>query len=284
DKAAPAMLASVSPPGPEHIWTCVSSCAFAYGSGGSIVDLSDPAVPEFVGDWQEGAPARGVHSIAEVAPGLVFTGSLPQYLLDVGDPLAPVVLAEGEPPTTEADAPFVVIGPAPESLVSYVEWARAPKERIALTTLETPFSGPCNERSGALVAYDTRGYKKSGELRVADEFRITANGTPADGLAPANAIGCSPLGLDAHPGFAKTRLVAVGWAEHGLRLFRVDKEGAIEEAGGFIGHAAEVFTAVWADEETLYVIDTTRGLDILSVDPTAYPRLILSVATHSIRT
>jgi hypothetical protein len=267
DKTAPEELATVTPPSPEHIWTCVADCEFAYGSGGAIADLSDPASPEFVGDWQEEAPTRGNHSIAEVAPGTVLTGSLPQYLLDVAFPADPRIVAIIEPPTTAADRPFVVIGPAPESLPGQVGWPRAARDRFALTTLETPFSGTCNERSGGLVAYDTRGYAKSGRFKVAGEFRITENGAYPDGLAPGNALGCSPLGFDPHPAFKKTRLVAVAWFEHGVRLLQIGKKGSITEVGGFIGHGAEAVVTVWADEETLYVIDQNRGIDILAVNP-----------------
>lgn len=262
NKSLPLKLAQIAVPTPSHIWTCVADCAFAYGAGGGVVDLRDPAAPRFVLDWREIAPIRTRHGMGPGVPGTVFTGSLPQYVLDVRDPDAPQVLAEIEPPTTFFQGSLG----SGESLVSYVDWPHGARDRVALTTLETPFSGACNENSGGLVAYDTADWRETGTFEVADVFRITESGDPSQGLVPDNAVGCSALGLDAHPGFSKGGAVAVGWAENGVRLFSVDKKGEITEAGGFIADGAEAFQPLWADAETLYVIDTARGIDVFHVD------------------
>ena len=249
---------------PDHVWTCVLDCAYAYGSGGSIVDLTDPAAPVRVGDWRSVAPARVFHGIGEVAPGLVLTGSVPQHYLDARTtPATPTVVATVEPPTTQFN--FAVVTPPREAPVRYVDWPREGRSRIALTTIETPFSGSCNERSGSLVTYDTAGYRDTKTFAVADVHRITRNGSPSEGFAPANGVGCSAIGLDAHPQWHRTPLVAVSWAEHGLRLFRVGNKGAITEVGGFLGHGTEAFMPIWASERILYSVDTSRGIDILEV-------------------
>lgn len=260
DKAAPTLLAEVPHTNPDHIWTCVLDCTWAYGSGGTILDLRDPSAPAIAGSWRTVAPFRIRHGIAEVEPGVVFVGSLPQYVLDARqDPANPTVLVTVEPPTTRFSG---ALGSG-ESLVSYQIW---PRGRFALSTLETPFSGACNESSGALVSLDTDGWEESGTFTVADVHRVTENGLPSEGLAPANAVGCSALALDAHPGFRKSRMIAVGWAEHGVRLFTVDKRtGGLTLVGGFLGHATEAFAPIWASDRVLYVIDTARGLDVLRV-------------------
>ncbi|HYH28556.1 MAG TPA: hypothetical protein VEA19_07270 [Actinomycetota bacterium] len=266
NKAAPREIATFNPaPLLDHIWACVLDCAFAYGSGGSILDLSNPAAPVRVGNWRDVAPTRGVHGIGEVAPGLVFTGSLPQYMLDARtDPAAPAVVASVDPPTTRFTGFRGVNSPA-ESPVSYVAWPRGTKARHALSTLETPFSGPCNESSGGLVVFDTHQHRKSGRFTVSDVYRITTNGLPSEGLAPENAIGCGALDLDPNPLWNETGLVAVGWAEHGVRLLRVSKKGTISEVGGFLGHGTEAFAPVWVTPTVLYSIDTSRGIDVLEV-------------------
>lgn len=260
DKAAPVLLAEVPHTNPDHIWACVLDCTWAYGSGGTILDLRDPAAPVIAGSWRTIAPFRVRHGIAEVAPGVVFVGSLPQYVLDARqDPADPTVAVTVEPPTTM----FTGALGSGESLVSYQIW---PRGRFALSTLETPFSGACNESSGSLVSFDTDGWEETGTFAVADVHRVTENGLPSDGLAPASAVGCSALALDAHPGFRKTRAVAVGWAEHGVRLFTVDKtDGSLSLIGGFLGHGTEAFAPVWGSDDVLYVIDTARGLDVLRV-------------------
>ena len=262
NKALPLKLSQITVPTPSHIWTCVIDCAYAYGAGGGVVDLRDPAVPRFVRDWRQIAPIRVRHGMGPGAPGTVFTGSLPQYVLDVEDPEAPEVLATIEPPTTFFQGSLG----SGESPVSYVDWPRGGRDRVALTTLETPFSGGCDETSGGLVSYDTAGWKGRRTFRVADVFRITETGDPSQGLVPENAVGCSALGLDSHPAFSKGGVVAVGWAENGVRLFDVDKKGAITEAGGFMTDGTEAFMPIWADAETLYSIDTARGIDIFHVE------------------
>lgn len=257
DKTAPVLAAEVAHDNPDHIWTCVLDCGYAYGSGGTIVELSDPSSPAIVGDWSETAPFRAPHGIAEVEPGVVFAGSLPQYVLDARqNPANPSVVVEVEPPTTQ-----FTLG---ESPVSYLQW---PGGRFALTTLETPFSGPCSEDSGGFVTYDTAGFQGTGTFAVADVFRITQIGLPPGGGTVANAVGCSPLALDAHPGFDRSRTVAVAWTEHGVRLFTVDKQdGDIVETAGFLAHGTEAFVPLWAAADVLYVVDTARGLDVFRVD------------------
>lgn len=260
NKTEPVLAAEVVHESSDHIWTCVLKCTYAYGSGGTIVKLADPTEPVIVGNWGDVAPFRNPHGIAEAAPGVVFVGSLPQYVLDARkNPARPTVVAKVKPPTTQ----FTGLFGGGESLVSYLRW---PRGRFALTTLETPFTGSCSENSGGFVIYDTEGFKKTGKFRVADVFRITQNGPASDGNSVANAVGCSPLALDAHPGFKKTRTVAVGWAENGVRLFTVRKvNGSIVESAGFMPHGTEAFAPLWASEDILYVVDTARGLDVFRV-------------------
>lgn len=256
DKTAPALLTEVAHDNPDHIWTCVLDCAYAYGSGGSIVDLTDPADAEIVGNWSDVAPFRVPHGIAEAEPGVVFAGSLPQYVLDARhDPANPEVVVEVDPPTTQ-----FTLG---ESPVSYLQW---PRGRFALTTLETPAAGPCTEDSGGLITYDTAGFEQTGTFALADVLRITESGLPSDGNVPANALGCSALGLDAHPGFSTDKRVAVGWAENGVRVFDVARQdGGITESAGFIATGTEAFMPQWASDDILYVVDLVRGLDIFRV-------------------
>ncbi|MGH2655518.1 MAG: hypothetical protein ACRDIZ_02255 [Actinomycetota bacterium] len=262
NKRLPLPVSSITLPTPEHIWACVDDCAYAYGAGGAIVDLRDPSAPRFVRDWREIAPIRVRHGMGTGAPGIVFTGSLPQYVFNASAPEEPEVLATIEPPTTFFEGNLG----SGESLVSYVDWPDGGRDRVALTTLETPFSGGCNENSGGFVTYDTQAFENRGTFQIADVFRITETGTPDQGLQPDNAVGCSALGVDSHPGFRRGGAVAVGWAENGVRLFGVDKRGGINEAGGFIADGAEAFMPIWASEEVLYVVDTARGLDVFEVD------------------
>lgn len=274
-------VASWSPPLREHIWTCVLDCRFAYGSSnGQIVDLSQPEVPVVVGNWMDVAPVERTHAIDEVAPGIVMTGSVPLYVLDArSDPVNPQVLAVAEPQTDGRSA-FLI---APESAQpASVGWPRVPRgqpaegraatpeafDRFALVSTETPFSGNCDEHAGGFATFDTRGWEETGAFDPVDDYRITSNGPPSEGSALVNVVGCSAFGLAAHPHYRSDhRVTAVAWMEHGVRLLSVDADGLITEIGGFVPIGGTAAQPVWVDEETLYVIDLQRGIDILRYEP-----------------
>jgi hypothetical protein len=282
DPEDPTHVTDFHPSTRQHLFACVLDCAYAYGSHGAIIDLADPAAPVEVGAWTDVAPAGSFHAIDEVAPGVVVTGSEPSYVLDArDDPTTPEVLAVFEPDLDGPPAFRVVDGGA---LVGRADWPHvAPGrsgvnrpdrelptkgDRFALATIETPFTGDCEERSGAFVTFDTHGWEETGEFTLADEHRITSTGIYADGEPPTNVVGCSPFVFDAHPDYGpEGRLAAVAWFEHGVRLLDVDDEGTITEVGGFLGHAGNAATALWVTDEVLYLIDLHRGIDVLRVAP-----------------
>lgn len=276
DKANPQRLGGFANTGADHMWACVLDCTFAYGSHGTIVSLAVPSAPVKVGDWRTAvspAPTR-FHGIDQVAPGFVLTASEPTVFLDARDPLNPRAVAIANPPVSFAGAANR------RSLPSYAHWPRGTRDRFALESIETPFSGPCTEGSGGLVTYDTTGFETSGTFQIADDYRITQNGTFSDGYPPTNVSGCSAFGLAESPTWAIDHLVAVAWLEHGIRLLKVGEDGSISEVGGFMGHGTQAAFPVWAPPRRtsrvqphslllhiLYVADVGRGLDVYRVRP-----------------
>ena len=264
----------VTPPGQrDHLWTCVFDCAYAYSASGTILDLRDPTAPRVVGNWSQQAPYRPqrFHHVIEVAPGIVMTGSLPSYVLDARvDPTAPTVLASVEPKTAAPMPGAVMPSPLPkpmeESLPARVDWPGATKGRLALISMETPFSGPCTEESGDFQTFLTTGWRQSGTFKAADSYDLRKNGTFTDGRPPANLLGCSSYGMDVHPRFAQAGgSVALSFFEHGIRVLGVDARGQISERAGFLPHAGNSARPVWVTDEILYVIDLHRGIDVLRV-------------------
>jgi LVIVD repeat len=278
DKTNPQRLGGFANTHTDHTWACVLDCTFAYGSHGTIVSLANPSAPVKVGDWRTAvtpAPTR-FHGIDQVAPGFLLTASEPTVFLDARNPTSPVAVATANPPVSVAGAVMR------RSIPSYAHWPRAARDRFALESIETPFSGPCTEGSGGLVTYDTTGFETTGTFAIADVFRITQNGTYTDGYPPTNTVGCSAFGLAESPTWSIDRLVAVAWLEHGIRLLRVAQDGSISEAGGFMGHGTQAAYPVWAPVRRtsraqphsvllniLYVADTSRGLDVYRVRPGA---------------
>ena len=266
DKTAPELIGTFEDTLANHMWTCVFDCRYAYGGRGSILDLADPTQPEVVGLWTDLKRPRGFHAIDEIAPGLVLTGSNPILYLDArDDPENPVLLTELDPKTTRPDRPYVIIGPAAESLPARVAWPLEGEGRHLLVTMETPFSGECDEESGTFLSYDTDGWDRPGfeGFELMDEYAVTGNGLPSEGSAPVNAFGCGAYGLHVHPSHARNGLVATTWFEHGTRVLRVGADGTFTDAGGFVGLAGNAVRPLWMSDEILYVVDAARGIDIL---------------------
>jgi hypothetical protein len=83
DKSNPQIISKV-PGAAQHTFSCVLECRWAWGSGGNIIDLRNPAKPKLVEEkWGDGMPAgNSGHDVEEVANGLVMTATDPMMLLD----------------------------------------------------------------------------------------------------------------------------------------------------------------------------------------------------------
>lgn len=258
----------------DHLWTCIRDCAYAYGAGGTILDLSDPAAPTKVGDWRERAPVdeEDVHYIARVAPGIVMTGSNPMYVLDTReDPTSPALLATIDPDVTPIPPPVAGFDDLrvtnKTSLPARLAWPSGLNGRLSVVTMETPFLGNCTEVAGEVKTYLTPGWRDRGTFDEADTYQIAENGTYTDGRPPYNALGCSAYGLDVHPAFAQNGgPIAVTFFEHGVRILGVDAQGRITELGRWLPAGGNSVRPIWLSDELLYVMDLQRGIDILRID------------------
>jgi hypothetical protein len=275
DKASPRTIASLTLTRREHIWTCVLDCRYAYGAGGAIVDLADPAKPALVGDWSPlvdpaPEPAR-VHTIEEVAPGRVVVGADPVFYLDARrDPTRPEVLAQMRPALTEPGAPS-----NPTSLPAHVAWPSQAKSRWLMMGMETPLGGRCDKTAGGFRTYDTSGWESTRTFTFADEYALTddSDATYTNGRSVHHVWGCSAYAIDAPEHFDRSGQVAAAWFEDGVRLLQVDRRtGKIAEIGGFLPAGGSSATPLWRNDEVIYSIDLYRGIDILRVTPREPPR------------
>jgi hypothetical protein len=248
DKGAPMKLAELANM-PDHTFSCVLDCKWAYGARGSIVDLRQPTRPKLAGNWFPGmAPGYGF-DVTEVAPGLVLTSTRDIWFFDARkNPAEPRLLAQGY---TDDDR-----------LIHSNRWPRRGRDRFFLVQGETPFSGVCNERSGAFMTWDASRWRKTRTFTMIDEFRVK-NGTLTDGNPPAGAFGCTNMWFDDHPRFRNGGLVASSFFEHGTRFLRVDGRGRIKEVGHFMPVGGSSIASYWITDRIVYSIDITRGIDIL---------------------
>ena len=259
DKANPVEVSRVPGAG-DHTTECLMDCTWSYGTSGAIVDLRDPANATLVRDpngskrdWRRLVGLEdGTHDVYEFRRGrvLVSTYSEDFLILDVRDPLNPVVLDRGPHPDPE------------DWIFHSGRWPDAGKDRFVLMQGEQNFQPRCHDQTGPFLTYDTRKRTADGKFRHLDTFRLDS-GAYADGSPAVNALGCSAHWFEEHETFDDGGLVAMGYYEHGTRFLNVDGAGQISQVGWFLPYASSTSAAHWADERTIYAIDYARGFDIL---------------------
>lgn len=257
---------------------CVLDCRWGYlAIDGSIIDLRNPRKPKLMqATWSKGLEfsnppsqlpgAQAIaNSLTEVAPGLVVTGTVPMYLLDVRrDPLHPKVLAR-------SDA-------SPQSYGT-LAWPGAPNSEMVLSRSESFMPPHCELRDllqgssfdSAFKTWDASHWQTTGLITGLEEYYVD-NGTYADGdpavsgaLPPA--WGCGAGGFDPHPDFARNGLVVQAWHGHGTKFLKVTRGGEVEEAGWFLPYELhDTFGAYWISDDVVYTLDYPRGIDILRFD------------------
>lgn len=233
----------------DHSFACVFDCKWAYGAGGDIVDLRDPANPKPVGKWVEPPARLWGFDTTEVSPGLVVTASGIIHLLDGRkNPARPKVRATAPGPSGR--------------FVHSIQWPSNGRDRFLLVQTETSPKPQCDEASGALMTWDATKWRRTRTFYPIDEFRVPA-GTYVDGRPPASALGCSATWFKPHPSFHNGGLIAGAFFDHGTRFLEVSPSGEISEVGYFMPVAGSTTAALWANEEIVYAIDIVHGIDVL---------------------
>jgi hypothetical protein len=239
----------------DHTTSCILDCKWAYGSGGHISDLRDPANPKLMEEmWGDGAtpPNNSGHDVTEFAKGLVMTSTNPIMILDARkDPVHPKHLASAPP--------------SHEGFVHSSLWPRKGMDIYAISGGETCCGGEqCGEETSAgITTWDTTGWKKTQTFKEVDRWTAD-NGTITDGGVVASApFGCSAHWFTVHPTWKNGGVIAAGWYHSGTRFLDVSPTGKITEAGWFIPNGGGTSGAYWITDELVYAVDYQRGIDIL---------------------
>lgn len=285
DATAPTLVQSIKGAG-DHTSTCIEyegqTCAFMYGSSGSISDirtaLTDPTpITESSTNWitslhdqlreagWEGSLPTRTHHQTEVRPGVLLSASVPQMLLSVNaedgaSPEAPVLLS------------YASHLEAPDNKTRFthsVEWPQAGASKIMMSGGETNAQPRCGENNGAFSTFTVQaGNSDAPTFTYADQYKLK-EGSYSDGNTPAGGykLGCSVHWFSPHPDFQDGGLVALSAYESGTRFLDIAKDGTITEKGFFLPVDSSASAPHWAaDGKTLYVIDYLRGLDVLTFD------------------
>lgn len=257
--------------GPGHIANCIADCArYAYVGGASdgsiyIIDLADPRRPRIettrvlssqnpAGRGNGAFTGGTVHDVwSESATRVWTTGSGGTAQLDVTNPLNPVVKVQ----TTTTDNgrwnQFIHHNSmrldASTMLVTEEDWLQ-------------PLCGETGTEQGGFQTWRIP-QLGTGNLIFQDQW-ITELGTYIDGGAAAT-VTCSSHWFT----FNRSKIVAVGWYDQGVRFLDVSDPSNIVQKGYWIrpseglGASAGLFHP--QRDDIVYVPDYERGLDILAI-------------------
>ncbi|HEV7886621.1 MAG TPA: hypothetical protein VGO92_03615 [Acidimicrobiales bacterium] len=275
------LLASRIPYG-THIASCADDdCNYLYGSEGWTFDLRDKANPvQVVPGWVsylngQGAALRtsALHDVNRDDAGYFITDSTPRVMFD---------------PRPDATKPrLLATGPVPKAMnlayqhnnqrIRADEWhprltaeddadpALRPGE-IMLSNGETNEKPRCDAGAGPFATWSVRDWDRGTPMKPLDVFR-PVSGTYSDGNPAVNALGCS-----GHWFTYRNGLVAAGWYEHGTRFLDVDQAtGKITEVGYFQPVNGSTSAAHWVNDDYVYTVDYSRGIDVLHFDRSAAP-------------
>ena len=277
DVTAPKLVGFVAIP--SHTTTCAdAACNWLYGSEGDIVDATNPAAPVDTGKTWFRNGVTSSHALNRDASGLMVSDSTPRLVLDVTDPINPLVLASGKPDTRKFGKDGLLqhnnvrpradqwIPRDPANPADADTTTMRPGE-LLIGNSESNVNRNCTD-AGGLSTWKMTDFDKGAPLTQVDVFR-PFNGDWQDGNPKANALGCS-----GHWFTVDGDMVATSWYEHGIRFFQVDPAtGKITQKGYFQPVVTEAGAAHWvtAPNGDKYVLapDYARGLDILKFTPDA---------------
>jgi len=266
----------------SHTVECADAhCNYLFASTGATWDIRDQSNPKPLPDAQSWGPQVGVrssHNIHQDAAGYWIADSKPMVMFSAKNPLHPKRIANG---TASIDTQYQHNNVRPAA-ASYqprrkgdTSKALRPGELLMAET-ETNFAPQCDGGNGSFTTWSMVGWDRGQSMHQMHVLR-PVTGSPLDGNAEVNALGCSGHWFTVRENnkgqYAGKYLVAGGWYEHGTRFLSVDaKSGSIRQVGFFQPVRGSASAAYWiAGTDYVYVVDYQRGIDILRFDATAAP-------------
>ena len=266
----------------SHTVECADlHCHYLFASTGKTWDIRDQTKPTPLPDAQSWGPQVGVrssHNIHQDAAGYWIADSKPMVMFSAANPLHPKRITSG---TATVDTQYQHNNVRPAA-ASYHPRRKGDNSKtlrpgeLLMAETETNFSPQCDGENGSFTTWSMAGWDRGQPMRQLHVLR-PVTGSPLDGNAEVNALGCSGHWFTVRENdlgrYKGKYLVAGGWYEHGTRFLSVDpKTGTISQVGYFQPVRGSASAAYWiAGTDYVYVVDYQRGIDILRFDVNAAP-------------
>jgi len=264
----------------SHTVECADvHCNYLFASTGETWDIRDRTKPTPLPASQSWGPQVGVgdsHNIHQDAAGYWIADTQPVVMFSATNPLHPKRITSGEH-TIDQQYQHNNVRPAAASYRPRRAGDNSKTLRpgeLLMAETETNFAPQCDGKNGSFTTWSMVGWDHGQKMHQLHVLR-PVNGSPLDGNAEVNALGCSGHWFTVRENnagrYAGKYLVAGGWYEHGTRFLSVDaKTGAISQVGYFQPVRGSASAAYWIPgTDYVYVVDYQRGIDILRFDATA---------------
>ena len=264
-------------------------CRYVYlagtAAGIDIVDLADPAAPEYATPRnfpaEAATAALASHDVQFDRHGLAWIagyGGTAAY--DVSDPLAPELSYR----TDEQGHSGYAENPANDGS-SLNDFIHHNSLRIPNGSLASPPAGADPDADSDVVLITEEDYNRPGCAGAGsfETWRISADEDP-DGTPLLHPLGRfdveedaagAPALCSAHYFDERAGLVAQGWYEQGTRLLSVADPADVQQVGYWIPAGNVTWGALFPPNdpsgELVYALDHSRGIDVLRVDRPGAP-------------
>ena len=266
--------------GPGHTASCILNCKFAWVTDGgamTVIDLRDRTAPENLGTFD--TPIGGdiaTHDVQTDGNGIAwvagFNGTaaykIPKDYNGPGDEKL-IAKTNVEANSTYLEEFGVGDGKNYNDYIHHNSFRRKNGEVLYVT--EEDYTRPGCAGAGSFqtwnVPTNSQGLPDGKQLTPLDmwatEAVTEAMETPPGSNNPVTAL-CS-----AHYFDLDRNIVAQGWYEQGLRFLDVSNPKNIRQIGYFVPPSAMTWAAYFAPTDkslqTVYALDATHGIDVLSL-------------------